>query len=379
MNLPPYSLPPFPAALLAGLICYSFLGQCASGQATEAEKLVSEKLVAFHEVEATPTLIEGEAVEAVFGRIFFVQEDVLFMGKPISRGRSTVGILDGKLVRVEGRNLPRNMPNLQSLIRKDFRLRDKTDAETFFLALDAIFPPGELFRDYKIEDLEAREIIKTGGGWTFATHAELDRKRGGFEIKTNADGAIKALHNSETISLREGNLVYLMMNEAEQELIAKAFPPPSEDKTVQTIPSPIKRKAIDTVFGDKLFSVIVVVRKDRSSRAETSPVALRAGKVLKIEEPSREMDAVPILRSLIRKDYRLRTEADAETLLDALTAVYPPRKGDREAQEVIKTEAGWLVVTGDYIGDRKGFSFSTNADGVITGIKYSRRIRPKAN
>ena len=78
-------------------------------------------------------------------------------------------ILDGKLFVLGGKS--DSMKTVVSLIRKDFFLKNVTDAKNFEMALDKLFPMSSMNENYK-------EHMKIGNKWFFIRDKFFDSKSG---------------------------------------------------------------------------------------------------------------------------------------------------------------------------------------------------------
>jgi hypothetical protein len=57
--------------------------------------------------------------------------------------------------------------------------------------------------------------------------------------------------------------------------------------------------------------------------------------------------------------------------------LYPPdTRYDEKRKAVQHSGTLWTFIRGVFIGDFKGLVVTTDADGTITNIKYSREIKP---
>lgn len=84
--------------------------------------------------------------------------------------------------------------------------------------------------------------------------------------------------------------------------------------------------------------------------------------------------AMPKLKSIIKNDFRLNSQKDAEFLQDALDSIYKiSSSSDQKEKAIIQKGNEWIFVRGAFFKKKKGFIFKVNK-GVITEIKYSLGI-----
>jgi len=83
---------------------------------------------------------------------------------------------------------------------------------------------------------------------------------------------------------------------------------------------------------------------------------------------------MPKLKSAIRKDFRLKSQKDAELLQQALDSVCKiTSSSDKRTKAIIHKGDEWIFVRGTFFKKIKGFIFKVS-NGVITEIKYSLGI-----
>jgi len=80
---------------------------------------------------------------------------------------------------------------------------------------------------------------------------------------------------------------------------------------------------------------------------------------------------MPNLKSIIKNDFRLYSQKDAESLQEALDSIYKISSlSDQNAKAIIQKGNEWIFVRGTFFKKKKGFIFKVNK-GVITEIQYS--------
>jgi hypothetical protein len=154
----------------------------------------------------------------------------------------------------------------------------------------------------------------------------------------------------------------------------RAFFDKNIGKLVKLEPTPMMGGALEKVFGARFFTVNVGVAGEAVVK---TLVAAKVGDNLSdVSMPGATAD-MPALKALVRQDFTLKTDADGKTFEAALDALYPPdTRYDEKRKAVHHSGAQWTFIRGVFIGDFKGLVVTTDADGTITNIKYSREIKP---
>ena len=84
--------------------------------------------------------------------------------------------------------------------------------------------------------------------------------------------------------------------------------------------------------------------------------------------------SMPNLKSIIKNNFRLYSQKDAESLQEALDSIYKISSlSDQNAKAIIQKGNEWIFVRGAFFRKKKGFIFKVNK-GVITEIQYSLGI-----
>jgi len=134
--------------------------------------------------------------------------------------------------------------------------------------------------------------------------------------------------------------------------------------------------ALKKVFGATFYNVKVKIKKDGGSSTSDMLLVKKDGNFVDIEGTS-TTKKMPGLGSLIAKDFKLKSEADAKVFEEALDKLYPIRSfgGDKETKAVKKTSSGWVFVRGKFFKSLKGFEVTTDAKGAVTAIKYNLELK----
>ncbi len=85
--------------------------------------------------------------------------------------------------------------------------------------------------------------------------------------------------------------------------------------------------------------------------------------------------SMPSLKSLLKKDLRLKNMNDAQMIQDALDSIYKISSfSDKNVKGIKQKGDEWIFIRGKFFDTYKGFIFETK-DGVIVEVKYSLDIK----
>ncbi len=145
-------------------------------------------------------------------------------------------------------------------------------------------------------------------------------------------------------------------------------------KLVKLKPAPLDNPALAKVFSAKFYNVDVIV----AGGGTKVLIGRKGSDLVQVTTPSTTAD-MPGFQKLLNTDFRLKSDENAHTLQDALDILYPISSdfGDDDAQAKTIKHAGneWTFVRGKFFDHFKGFVVTTNADGVVTDVKYSLDIK----
>lgn len=141
------------------------------------------------------------------------------------------------------------------------------------------------------------------------------------------------------------------------------------DDFVTLKPTSLDNPALAKVFSGQFYNVEVIVTELR-----VKVLVARAGSSLvQVTMPSTTED-MPSFQKLVKPEFRLKSDKDAHTLQDALDILYPISLGfgdeDAHAKTIKHVGNTWTFIRGKSFDHFNGFVFTTNADGVITNVKY---------
>ena len=145
-------------------------------------------------------------------------------------------------------------------------------------------------------------------------------------------------------------------------------------KQITVQPAQVKSPALEKVFTANFYKVKIVIKGGMST---TVSMAMNQGKAVKIEQNTTNMP-MPVLQSILKKDFKLKTEADAKVFEEALDKLYPVSNFGRDSKlkQIKKTEKGWTFIRGKFFKNLKGFKLTTDGTGSVTAIDYSLEIKP---
>ena len=173
-----------------------------------------------------------------------------------------------------------------------------------------------------------------------------------------------------------GTLTHAAENSAEEDALVAA-----EVKKLFSVTSSatkVESQALSQVTDAAIYDVKVKVKGPESS--STSKVRVMKGSqgVKALPRPSTNQ-ACPWLKELIKKDFKLKTEKDAEILEAALDTLYPISDGfggkDKKAKAIRKQDGRIVFIRGEFFKDLKGFVFQTDESGAITEVNYSLKLK----
>ena len=168
-------------------------------------------------------------------------------------------------------------------------------------------------------------------------------------------------------------LVALVGRAQEATVEERAFIDKNIGKLIKLDPAPVTGEALEKVFGATFYVVKVSLG---NSGGTAMLVATRVGDNLSdVSMPGATVD-MPALKALVKPDFKLKSDGDGKVFEAALDLLYPPDTRYDEKRKAVKLAGTeWTFIRGMFIGDYKGLVVTTDADGTITSIKYSREIK----
>jgi hypothetical protein len=160
------------------------------------------------------------------------------------------------------------------------------------------------------------------------------------------------------------------LSSADQSFIDKHL---SDVLTTKT--SRISDAAVTKVFSSPFFKIDVVLKQGGDSSQTMSAIVAKDGDhLVTVDAPGTDSD-LPALQKMFAPSFKLKTDADATALQNALNILYPPF-GDEDKKAVKFTHTGttWTFIRGKFFQDNKGFQFQTDSSGAITSAKYALKL-----
>ena len=146
---------------------------------------------------------------------------------------------------------------------------------------------------------------------------------------------------------------------------------------VQLEPTKLNDAAFLKVFATPFYSVKVLIKEADSEQTSTLIVARVDGKLVSVGRPSSDAD-LPDFAKMLNPDFKLKTDADAKLLQQALDAAYPIiGDSDKKAESFRHAGGQWILVRGVFFDDKLGYIFEVDASGTIKSVKFTLKL-PKA-
>lgn len=148
-------------------------------------------------------------------------------------------------------------------------------------------------------------------------------------------------------------------------------------KVVQIEPSRISDPSLDRVFQATFYKVTISVKQGEGTQTMDLTVARLGQELVDVSMPGTTED-LPQLKQMLKPDFKLRNQKDAEELQSALDVLYPISNSfggeDLKAKAIKHSGNQWNFIRGKFFEKHKGFSFRTDASGAITDAKYSLEL-----
>jgi hypothetical protein len=132
--------------------------------------------------------------------------------------------------------------------------------------------------------------------------------------------------------------------------------------------------AIAKVFSSPVY-LVKVVRLEGDGEEIKEIAAARVGeKLVSMSVPGTDSD-LPNFEKMLSPAFRLRTDADAVVLQEALDAVFPiTMDRDRKVKAFRRAGNQWSFLRGEFFEDKLGYLFETDATGAVKSVKYRLRL-----
>jgi hypothetical protein len=158
----------------------------------------------------------------------------------------------------------------------------------------------------------------------------------------------------------------------------RAFFDKNISKIVQIEPSRITDPSLEKVFQASFYKVTITLNQGESGTQTMDLTVARVGQeLMDVSMPSTTED-LPKFKQMLKPDFKLRNEKDAQTLQSALDVLYPISTSfggeDAKAKAIKHSGKQWNFIRGEFFKKHKGFSFTTDANGGISDVKYSLEL-----
>jgi opacity protein-like surface antigen len=158
----------------------------------------------------------------------------------------------------------------------------------------------------------------------------------------------------------------------------RAFFDKNISKIVQVEPSRLSDSSLERVFQAPFYKVTITINQGESGTQTMDLTVARVGQELvDVSLPGTNQD-LPQFKKMLKPDFKLKTDKDAKDLQAALDILYPISSSfggeDAKAKAIKHSGKQWTFVRGVFFKKNKGFSFTTDANGTITDVKYSLEL-----
>ena len=132
--------------------------------------------------------------------------------------------------------------------------------------------------------------------------------------------------------------------------------------------------ALDQVFASPFYNLTVMILLGDGDQ-NTQLIVTRIGdKLVTVDRPGTDGD-LPEFQKLLNPAFKLRTDADAKMLQQALDVLYPIfMQSDKKARSFRHEGDTWIFVRAEFFESTSGYIFTTAADGTIQSVKYLMRL-----
>ena len=143
---------------------------------------------------------------------------------------------------------------------------------------------------------------------------------------------------------------------------------------VRLEPTRLDDPVLARVFSATFYAVQVVI-KDADGEQSTGIKAIRLDdKLVPVGRPSTDCEPTDFLK-LLNPAFKLRTDADAKALQQALDAAYPINsESDKRAETFRHAGRSWTFVRGEFFESKLGYIFETDAAGAIKSVKFTLKL-----
>jgi hypothetical protein len=127
----------------------------------------------------------------------------------------------------------------------------------------------------------------------------------------------------------------------------------------------LKSSVLTNTFDASFFTLKRTPHYNENGGYHESILMKQNGKMLEVSD-------VEQLIPFIQKDFKLKCQADASQLKEALALLLVNATGRED--EIIQKGNQWILVCEEWFGDKKGFVVTTETSGKISKVEYSSKL-----
>jgi hypothetical protein len=127
----------------------------------------------------------------------------------------------------------------------------------------------------------------------------------------------------------------------------------------------LKSSVLTNTFDASFFTLKRTPHYNENGGYHESILMKQNGKMLEVSD-------VEQLIPFIQKDFKLKSQADASQLKEALALLLVNATGRED--EIIQKGNQWILVCEEWFGDKKGFVVTTETSGKISKVEYSSKL-----
>lgn len=132
--------------------------------------------------------------------------------------------------------------------------------------------------------------------------------------------------------------------------------------------------ALDKCFAVPFYKVKVVLQISDNQPMTTLTLARVDDKLVSMEKPGTDTE-LPDFLKMLSPDFKLRNDADARAMHQALNKLFPPFMSSEEKLLGFKRAGNnWHFIRGEFFESKSGYVFETGPGGAIKAVKYQLRL-----
>jgi hypothetical protein len=149
-------------------------------------------------------------------------------------------------------------------------------------------------------------------------------------------------------------------------------------KLIKVDVRPLHGLALDQCFDVPFYDLKLRIHQAGGLETVEMLVARQGQKMIEVSSPGTDAE-MPQLKGMLKPQFKLRNDKDAQVLQEALDTLYPIASGfgdeDLKAKAIKHEGDQWVFVRGKFADNGKGFVFKTAPDGSITSVSYSLGLK----